>query len=254
MMKPPIMNYNDQIQFNFEIELFKELTNHSRSLLANIDTSELIATTKYLAYEEERARFSMELHDHFGQELNVLKGLIDLLGFDMIGKDQKDQLLNEIHLIIKSLITETRTLAFNLSPSTFLESDLNSLLVQLFKRINLSLPNCIQFELPNTSHLELNQVQKQFVYRVIQEFISNSIKHSGSKVIIVKVAEMNNLLTVVLKDEGCGFNLKKQRTGSGVSNIYKRLELLKADYFWQSSRKNGTQLTFTIYANTIHAK
>lgn len=250
MMKPPIMNYDDQILFNFEVELFNEsvLYNSPLAPATAIKFSDLISTVKYMAYEEERTRFSMELHDHFGQELNVLKGLVDLLDFDLIDKVQKDQLLNEIHLIIKSLITETRTLAFNLSPSTFVESDLSSLLVQLFKRINLSSPDCIQFDLPSTSHLELNQVQKQFVYRVIQEFISNSIKHSGSKVIIVKVAEMNNLLTVVLKDEGCGFNLKKQRTGSGVSNIYKRLELLKADYFWQSSRKNGTQLTFTIHA------
>ena len=249
-MKPPIMNYDDQILFNFEVELFNEsvLYNSPLAPATAIKFSDLISTVKYMAYEEERTRFSMELHDHFGQELNVLKGLVDLLDFDLIDKVQKDQLLNEIHLIIKSLITETRTLAFNLSPSTFVESDLSSLLVQLFKRINLSSPDCIQFDLPSTSHLELNQVQKQFVYRVIQEFISNSIKHSGSKVIIVKVAEMNNLLTVVLKDEGCGFNLKKQRTGSGVSNIYKRLELLKADYFWQSSRKNGTQLTFTIHA------
>lgn len=249
-MKPPIMKYDDQILFNFEVELFDEsvLYNSPLAPATAIKFSDLISTVKYMAYEEERTRFSMELHDHFGQELNVLKGFVDLLGFEAIDIEQRSSILNEMHIVLQSLINETRTLAFNLSPSTFVESELIPLLVQLFKRINLGFPNLLQFELPKDLSFELNQVQKQFIYRIVQEFVSNSIKHSGSDVILIELSDCENELTIHLQDHGCGFNLKKQRTGSGVSNIYKRLELLQATYFWQSSKKHGTQLTFSINA------
>jgi signal transduction histidine kinase len=87
---------------------------------------------------------------------------------------------------------------------------------------------------------------KIIVYRIIQEFICNTIKHAAATKLTIVLNYNNDNFVLEIADNGKGFNmLDKLKCGSGVSNIKNRAALIGAECIFNSD-KNGTRLTIII--------
>jgi signal transduction histidine kinase len=90
------------------------------------------------------------------------------------------------------------------------------------------------------------------LFRVIQEFINNSIKHGHANRIKIKINPTeNNETIIVLEDDGVGFdvNIIKESKGMGIDNIKSRLALYNAQLNIKSFKDKGTIYTIKLFQN-----
>jgi len=195
--------------------------------------------------EEERNRVASDLHDSIGQQISALK-----FYFDSIQK-QKDeklriQLLKKTEALIDNVSDEIRNICFQLMPRSVEKFGIGQSIKQLADLIHFS--TGIKFDVKieeKTDKLDPNVSMS--VYRVIQEFVNNSIKHAKCKNIGIHLSIKPKLLTLNMTDDGIGFtndaNLKK---GNGIDNINLRIKYLKGELNFNPEKNKGVKLNIAI--------
>ena len=105
----------------------------------------------------------------------------------------------------------------------------------------------VSFELTfNSKELYISKNIQLIIFRVIQEFISNSLKHAQAKYIEVHVNSSKEKTRVHILDDGIGFDKNMIKAGRGIHNIETRLKALQVEYEFSSSPGNGTDLKLII--------
>ena len=84
------------------------------------------------------------------------------------------------------------------------------------------------------------------VFRILQELITNNIKHAKASEITIQFSEDKDELNVMIEDDGIGFDIKKINYGLGLTNIEKRLTSLAGKINIDTSPGNGTTIILTI--------
>jgi signal transduction histidine kinase len=85
---------------------------------------------------------------------------------------------------------------------------------------------------------------KQNLYLIFKEGINNAIKHSGCKKIFLEASLNKDVVEMILRDDGLGFNTGEQGTGNGIMNMTNRAKTIGSDLSINSSRE-GTTIRFT---------
>ena len=213
----------------------------SESKLFEINKKILVNETQ----EFERNQFSMELHDGLAQQLVALNLYLNHLESDIpIEKLGKLEICKKI--VLESL-NQTRTLCYNLSPPELANGLINGLQA-MFDRLN-SLEKTIFIFNHKESILEnINNIDIYNVYRIIQEFVNNSIKHAKCTEINCTIKEKKNskLIEIILVDNGIGYNPKAVKYGFGIQNIHKRANLANAKIKLDSKLGVGSSLTIIV--------
>jgi signal transduction histidine kinase len=139
-------------------------------------------------------------------------------------KNQKlKTILLESNEALKDVIAEMRTICFNLIPKTLEEFGLVRAVREfcnhsiIYKKTN--------FIIQQISRLpDFSSEVKIDVYRVIQEFIANAIRHGEANKISISFSCNKKILKVVLVDNGKGFNCKQSWKGLGLQNVHSRIK------------------------------
>lgn len=179
--------------------------------------------------EAERKRFAQDLHDGMGQLISSLRLSVSSLGGKELTTEQRINIFSKSEKILQEMHREIRGIAFNLMPQTLIQSGLIPALEEMAERINESGEIIVKvngFDIPE----RLDEVQEISLYRVIQEWISNVIKYAGASSIEVQLVGYENEITIMVEDNGKGFDpavLEKGR-GHGWRNIQSRLNLIKS--------------------------
>jgi len=101
---------------------------------------------------------------------------------------------------------------------------------------------------------QLPYLIKTSVLRIIQEFIQNSLKHSGCELITIDVTEKHGGLSVVLSDNGRGFDMTGlQAKGIGLSNMKRRIKMAGGTFELTSQVGTGTKLDVFIDHKNLFA-
>ena len=200
--------------------------------------SELIKTRVEIK-DQTLTEISKELHDNIGQIISV--AIMQLNMFVENEKPITSEELEELKQIMAKSLDEIRILSRiinkdNLINTNFIESIKND-----FKRIE-KLKN-IECKLHiNCDFPKINVEHELILYRIFQESIHNSLKHSSSKKIEMEInCNENEFLTVKLKDFGDGFDTNETHKGLGLNNIKFRAKLIGANLTLLSD-KNGTEI------------
>ena len=82
--------------------------------------------------------------------------------------------------------------------------------------------------------------------RVIQELISNILKHSEATEVNINFNYMDNLLSIMVEDNGVGFNMDQVESGIGLKNISERCKRINADIQFDTGQGNGTTVIIEI--------
>lgn len=196
----------------------------------------------------ERKRLANDLHDSLGQELNAMKMYINAMTMMKKSSSTFNRSLEIIKKILGDSISSVQDISFDLMPVVLERNCLNDSLNQLTNRINLVYSK-IEFKAPKTKVKLKDKRNELFVYRIVQEFLNNSVKYSKANLIMVKLSanKKHKTVSILLKDNGIGFNINKQKSRNGIYNIKQRLGIIKAEYTYKSKEGIGTELFFTIY-------
>lgn len=193
--------------------------------------------------DKERKHFAMELHDGLAQQLVLLSMYLNQIN----SQNGTVDLISKCKEISNNAISQTRVLTYNIKPP-FLEEGLINAVSAFFNR--LSLVNNISIEL---SVLDDHIRKRDFcyevsynVFRIVQEFINNSLKYANAKNIICTINTLDNQVYFELSDDGVGFDLSLVNKGMGLNNIEERSKLYTASYELSSIPDKGTRLYFIL--------
>jgi two-component system, NarL family, sensor kinase len=178
--------------------------------------------------ENERRRFARDLHDGMGQLISALR-----IALHSIDKDsslvERHTVATKAESLLNDMHNEIRGIAFNLMPQTLVKSGLIPGLKEMATRLTDSTSLVVRvnaFDMPE----RLSELQEISLYRVIQEWINNVIKHSMATVIEVQLIGYEEEITITIEDNGNGFDpstLMNSASGNGWKNIMSRVNLIK---------------------------
>jgi signal transduction histidine kinase len=96
--------------------------------------------------------------------------------------------------------------------------------------------------------IDLDKKQEANLFRIVQELVTNSIKHAKAKEINIQLSHLENTLQLTVEDNGIGFDAKTVKSdGIGMQNVQSRVDYLSATMDFLSNEK-GT--SYTIAMNT----
>ncbi|MHA7055925.1 sensor histidine kinase [Aquimarina sp. M1] len=206
-----------------------------------------IAETQIEIREETLRNISWELHDNIGQLLTLAKIQVD------VAKEDPERLSEVTETITKSL-TELRALSKLINPDAIKSLSLTEAIgleVERFNRLQF-----IDATLSsNTEVRTLDDKAEIIIFRILQEFFSNTIKHSKASKLNVNVRYDTEKLVINAKDDGVGFEMKdltsRQHIGIGLCNMQNRGKLINAVVSIDSAKGKGTAMTLTYHYKKI---
>lgn len=195
---------------------------------------ELELKEKELNSRQEKLRISRDLHDHIGAELTLIKSRIDQRAF--LSKDEKEKKeLEEISDYSKLAIDQLRKTIWATKNDKI---DLDNFVTNLENYVG-RFPMKTKIT-ENHKNYELSSVIALNLFRVCQETINNSVKYSGGNNLEISILESENKLSLILTDNGNGFDINNVSKGYGLSNMEERMKEIKGKFFITSNKKGTT--------------
>ena len=199
------------------------------------------------AQEQERARIGRELHDDIVQRLVLLN--IGLEGFQLNYPDMPTEAFGrmfEFQEQMAEIVDDIQSLSRELHSSKLEILGMDAAMKAFCKEFGKHQKVEIDFE----THDLPSPVPPTIavcLFRVLQEALHNSLKHSGARHFEVRSWGTKNEIHLTVSDSGAGFELESARNGPGLglTSMGERLKLLKGTFSIKSQPKRGT---------TIHAK
>ncbi len=204
------------------------------------------------AQEEERKRLSREIHDGPAQMMaNVLmrSDLIDRV-YREKGSDEAIKEIRDLKKMVRSALYEVRRIIYDLRPMALDDLGLIPTLRKYLSTIEeYNHRTSIQF-LNIGLDIRLPSKYEVALFRLVQECVQNALKHAESTHIQVKVEVKKDKITVVVKDNGKGFDIETQKTGSfGIMGMKERVDLLEGDITIDSKLGAGTLVLIQVPLN-----
>ncbi|BBE16826.1 sensor histidine kinase [Aquipluma nitroreducens] len=196
----------------------------------------------FQAQEEERRRIAKELHDGVGQTISAIKMNYQSLS----GKAAEKELAPEFEKIGKMLEnagTEVRNISHQMIPK---ELEQFGLIPAIEGMLNLHLGNSpLKVEFEHSGFVErIGQHVELVLFRVLQELISNVIKHSQARQVSVQLIKLNTHVVMNVTDDGIGFDAEsKEKGGIGLLNMASRIDAIKGHLHFESEQGKGTTVT-----------
>ena len=194
------------------------------------------------AQEAERRRLARELHDETGQALTSM-----LLGLSAVERaetaDEARLAVGELRELVVGTLQSVRRLAVELRPSALDDFGLEPALRRLGQTVKESGAVDVQVETRLGSERLLPEVETA-VYRIVQEALTNVVKHASAERVSIVVTRMPGKLIVIIEDDGAGFDQDaRPGEGLGLLGMRERVQLLDGSLSIDASRGAGTALT-----------
>ena len=169
--------------------------------------------------ENERRRLSRELHDGIGPYLTSLKHYIE-------NKVENEMMKKEMKKIVDDTISEIRLMSNALMPASIDDFGIGVTLTNFIENIKKSTTVTIVYEdLTQQDSSNITNHQAINLFRISQELINNSLKHSNAKNIRITLSEFDEFISLFYYDDGIGFDINTVKLGLGIINIKERVAI-----------------------------
>ncbi len=191
------------------------------------------------AQENERQRVAKDLHDSVGQNILFIKNQL------------LSQTRNETQLMktVDSALEEVRNISKNLYPNQLEKYGLTAAVDSLAEQVQAASGIFVSSDMQGIDETLNKNVQINF-YRIIQEFVNNSIKHAKATAIRITTELSDSEIKLIVQDNGIGFDKsileQKANTSFGLLNMEERIKMLKGKLDIESEIGKGTKSIFTI--------
>jgi signal transduction histidine kinase len=198
------------------------------------------------AQEEERRKLSRELHDHVGQMLTALR--MELGRIDRVrpaGDTRLSAALTECRQLVDDMVRLVRDLALGLRPSMLDDFGLQPALEWLTR--DFTRRSNVPVELQITGSLDaLTDQHRTCIYRVVQEALTNCVRHARATAIGIVVRARDEHIEVSVSDDGIGLDPSRRAAGFGLRGIEERVRELGGTITLLSAAGQGATLSITL--------
>lgn len=207
-----------------------------------------------VAQEEERQKIAMELHDQSGQALLALRAELQVLRHNLLQHPEKarDQ-INYLDQIVVDLNTDLERLAYDLRPPALTALGLTLALEQYITEFSRRMKIRADFA-SDTGTLRLPEEVELVCYRIVQEALTNVAKHAHADHVEITINYFEDVIYLVVKDNGSGIKDRKGRRGLGLLGIRERLIQIRGLLEIHSEPGEGTEIVVTIPIPKIAAE
>lgn len=200
---------------------------------------EELVKTQTEIQEQTLKNVGQELHDNVGQLLSVANMQLSLVASQ--AQESLKTKVDETKGVISDAINEVRGLSKVLNSEVIQNFGLFQSIKNEIDRINKL--HKINAELVIKGDIkELHSRDAIILFRIFQEFLSNTIKYADAKSFIVKLTYNNDNLVIMANDDGKGFDINTVKKGSGLINMKSRAKLINAELKLNSNQNEGTKL------------
>jgi hypothetical protein len=200
---------------------------------------EEIAKAQLEIQDQTLKNVAWELHDNIGQLLSVANMQLNVVAKDIPGETLSR--FEEIKDVIKKSLTEVRSLSKSLNSEVIQNLGLEASIQNELDRFNKL--KFVSAELKINGETRLIDAKDEIIiFRIIQEFFSNSIKYSQAEKLMVTIDYFDDKVEIRATDDGIGFDMEAVDKGSGLINMLSRARLIGAEYSLNSSKNEGVSL------------
>jgi two-component system, NarL family, sensor kinase len=203
---------------------------------------QLIAVDSMLkGQEEERSRLAKDLHDGLGGLLSGVKFSLSNMKDNLIVSPDNMAVFERSLDMIDTSIKELRRVAHNMMPEMLTKFGLDEALKEYCNSVNATKLLTVKYQSLNMNE-RLDSAAEIIIYRIIQELMTNILKHAVASEAFVQLIRENNRLSIVVEDNGRGFStaLLENSKSAGWTNIRSRVEYLKGQLDIHSEPGKGT--------------
>ena len=179
--------------------------------------------------KNERKRIASDLHDSVAGDISAVRNYIAILN-----KKEQDpynkSILEEVSEALNNTLNNIQEISYNLMPPLLETSGLIPTLNDYFDRVKKWSNVAITTQY-HTNNIPLSPSEVYELYRIIQEFVHNMIKHGNVTQIHFSIENENNVLIFEMTDDGSSFDFYKKMessSGMGLKNITSRIRKIGA--------------------------
>ncbi len=194
--------------------------------------------------EKERLEIGKELHDNINQHLNTTRLYLEVAGEKATGQVQ--EMISLAHKNLATIVNEIRWLSQSLVPPTLGDIGLVESIQDLCDSLRRTHSFRIEFQHRRFSEAGLQENLKLMVFRIIQEQVSNIIRHARASTIRIQLQSDAENIVFSVEDDGQGFDSQRYKKGMGLNNISNRAALFGGTADIKSSPGKGCSVTVTI--------
>lgn len=196
------------------------------------------------AHEEERKRIARELHDDTAQAITSI-----LVRLRLLERSTEDAAVlknvEELRELTSGALDSVRRMAMDLRPASLDDLGLVPALQSYAEQFSQSTPIAVSLEVEGFGR-RLPRDVELVLYRVFQEALTNVSKHASAKTALVQLKRGRNEVTLVIKDDGNGFDPGElsptQGSGLGLFGMRERLTLVEGVVGIESEKGKGTKI------------
>lgn len=238
-----ILVIRNRISRKKELNLIKEKEKANQELLR---LTKEFQSNLIEAKVHEQKKIAKELHDGI---VNKIYGIRMMLGSlneaaDENSKLQRQEYIKELH----KLETEIRSLSHNMNADfSKYVGEFNFLVEQLI-HANSAIGTTVFVSdiAPSINWNQYSAVIKINIYRILQEALQNVLKYAKAKTCLVTITEVENKLSIEIKDDGVGFNTTSISEGIGLKNIKERGKSIGSEIEINSIQHKGTTIRLKV--------
>ena len=194
--------------------------------------------------EETRQRIADDLHDDIGGKMSSIALKIEFMAQgNHLGGQDKAQLTN---------ISETaREVVDDLRDAIWIVDSQNDDLQGIIERMQQTATQILEagsyrFTVSDSQPIHFFEMeQRRNLFLMFKEMLHNAVKHAKATFIDISIEVLRKQLTLVVKDNGVGFDSEKIKRGRGLNSLQARATFLQGDLTIDSCPGNGTTVTFT---------
>lgn len=201
---------------------------------------QLAEQQKVAQIQDERIRISRELHDNIGSYLTLLSATVEQN--DPKVKTWEESKISTFKEILSISMRELRKTVWLLNKTSITVEEIVIRLRDFLKPLNQNNRN-VRINLVGEGTEKLSEIQTTHLFRIIQEAVSNAVKHANCTEIVIDInVQSENRICVNIHDNGKGFDPLPTTEGNGLNNLKLRVEELQGTLSISSDLNLGTHI------------
>ncbi len=200
---------------------------------ANLELENYAKESIIMTQTKERNRLAREIHDTLGHTLTgIIAGVDACIAMISIAPDMTKQQLEVISDVARQGMKDVRRSVNALRPDVLEQGGLLGAILKMIDEMKLTTSANIVFE-NHIKTLKFSEDEEDVIYRIIQESVTNAIRHGKAKNIEITMEREYSIVTIVIQDDGIG--AKEIKQGFGLHHMKERIDLLKGELTYDGS-------------------
>ena len=203
--------------------------------------------------ERERLRIAHDLHDDLGARMTQISLLSAMSHENRVFPERARAEFDKISQMARELVSALYQTVWAVNPENDNLDALGNYLCQMVNQMCERTRLRCRFDLADLpQQISVSSQLRHNITMAVKEAVHNTIKHAGASEVLTRVTFKENLLTIAVQDNGCGFQPLDHAAGHGLANIKRRMEDAGGTCLIESQPGNGTTiyLRLTVQADS----